>query len=94
MAFSLIIVSDLIPMTSQIASMLVVVNEGDFSQEVRSTLGDTGEGNVSIYLAIIIESYEFIRNFSRETDELMANERLDDCKSLSSVTHLSKYQIG
>jgi hypothetical protein len=92
--FSFIIVSDLIPMTSQIASMLVVVDEGDFSQDRRSTLGDTWEGNFSNYLTITIESYEFIRDFSRETDELILNERHDDCKSLSSVSHPSKYQIG
>lgn len=42
--FVFIIISDLIPMTSQIASMLVVVDERDFSNNVRSTQGDTGEG--------------------------------------------------
>ena len=81
-------------MTSQIASMLVVVEERDFSQGVRSTQGDTGEGKAFHFTAIYIESYEFLKPLSHESDELIVEERDDDCKSLSTISHPSKYQIG
>jgi hypothetical protein len=58
--------------------MLVVVDDRDFSIGVRSTQGDNGEGKNLIYSNFTIESYEFLKQLSRETDELVLEERDDD----------------
>lgn len=42
----------------------------------------------------IVESYEFLKPLTKESDELVLDERDDDCRSLSAISHPSKYQIG
>lgn len=49
--FTYILITDIVPMTAQISSMLVVINQDDFSQGLKESIGESQEGN---FLTVII----------------------------------------
>jgi hypothetical protein len=88
--FVYIFLADLVPMTSQIASMLVVVKERDFNKGLKPSREDETEGNFHHSLNFL-ESYEFYKPMGSETEEEAVNER-QNFGTIDSTGSI--YQIG
>jgi hypothetical protein len=48
--FTYILITDIVPMTAQISSMLVVISQDDFSQGLKESIGESQEGNLLIII--------------------------------------------